>query len=336
MNAKHCLLPATLLMMPLLLGNLSGCTCGFDCNNDDDDQTGTLTFSVSDSLPEDLKQVVIVVNTLTFRRGSEEIVIDNFTDPNDPTSNTVSIDLLRFPGVINFDLISGFELLTGTYTPILGLLTNNENESFVKEADDTIRKLNVSNSNGSITLPNFTVTTGSQEYVAEFGLARALRYFPSDQTYQLTTEGVQVINSEDAGVLGGRVDSTLFDRDAPCSQKLDPDSGNRVYLYEGRDRVLEDLADVFTSSSESTPPANAVAPFAVAKLLESASGTWEYAFGYLPAGEYTIAFACNTSEDDPVNFDGLIIPEPSDQVYEVTLTSGLTTTCDITQDATAC
>ena len=43
-------------------------------------------------------------------------------------------------------------------------------------------------------------------------------------------------------------------------------------------------------------PSDVVAPFAVASLVQNAlTANWEYVFGFLPAGDYTLAFACNTA-----------------------------------------
>ena len=91
------------------------------------------------------------------------------------------------------------------------------------------------------------------------------------------------------------------------------------------------LGDVFTSNSSTTVPSDVVAPFAVASLVQNAlTANWEYVFGFLPAGDYTLAFACNTAADDPVNFDDLVVPQPEAQVYPVTLTEGAAKVCDVT------
>ena len=52
-----------LLALGLLL--LAGCSCGFDCNNEDSKGTTLLRLGFSDALPEALKQVVIEVDSIT-------------------------------------------------------------------------------------------------------------------------------------------------------------------------------------------------------------------------------------------------------------------------------
>ena len=75
-------------------------------------------------------------------------------------------------------------------------------------------------------------------------------------------------------------------------------------------------------------------PFDVAAIEElSFTGNWAYAFGYVPAGSYTMAFSCNTAADDAVNYDDLVIPLPDDQVYEFSLSQSQTKTCDLATGA---
>ena len=106
--------------------------------------------------------------------------------------------------------------------------------------------------------------------------------------------------------------------------------GNRIYLYEGVSLDADNLADIFTSSSDPGVPENAIAPFAVASLVENAfNGNLEYAFGYLPAGDYTMVFACDTTTDESVNYDELVIPLPEDQIYEISLSEGENASCNI-------
>ena len=46
-----------------------------------------------------------------------------------------------------------------------------------------------------------------------------------------------------------------------------------------------------------------------------------------------MAFACDTQQDDPVEFDQLSVPLPTEQVYEITLGGAEITVCDLDTDA---
>ena len=62
------------------------------------------------------------------------------------------------------------------------------------------------------------------------------------------------------------------------------------------------------------------------------TGNWQYSFGFIPADSYTIAFSCNTAADDAVEYDGLDIPLPTNQKYEITLSEGQSGTCNLSVD----
>lgn len=317
---------ALLLAFPALL--LGGCSCGFDCTNEGDN-SAYLTLSLSDSLPEDLSEVVIEIDTITLKRSSGDVVIDTFTIDSVEV-DTFQVDLLAYRGVSRLVVLEDYELETGTYSGIeLGIIDGDINSSYVLESSSgSAYQLDAVS---DFSLSGFTLDSGQQEYVIEFGLAQALSQ-PGSDSYQISTTGVRVQNVDTAAELSGQVDSSLFDTTSPCDEKTDPESGNRVYLYAAQDLDEQVLADVFTAASDSDP-GDATAPFAVATLLENAlTGSWEYAFGFLPAGDYTLAFACDTSGDDAINYDALTIPLPAGQVYTFTLEDAEIYTCDIDAD----
>ncbi|MCB1732310.1 MAG: hypothetical protein KDI21_17720, partial [Halieaceae bacterium] len=67
----------TLPVLTLLLSATGGCSCGFDCNNDRDNNPAMLTLGFSDQDLEQLKQVVIEVDRITLQRnGIEDVVIE--------------------------------------------------------------------------------------------------------------------------------------------------------------------------------------------------------------------------------------------------------------------
>ena len=335
--ALRILLPSLTLLAFLL--PLGGCSCGFDCNNDDSDNGNNLaqlTLGFSDSLPEDLKQVVIEVNTITLRRsGLEDVVIDTFTIPelNLVNATTFQVDLLKYRGIKQLLVIEDRELVTGTYSGVsIAILTGDVNKSYVQEDDDSLKEISVTG--GVLSAPGMLLSSGQQAFTVEFGLAQALQYQESTGTYLLTNTGVRTEDNQSAARLSGTVDDSLFNTVSPCNAKTDPEKGNRVYLYKGLNLRNENLADVFTTQSQTSIPANAIAPFAVASMAEdSLTGIWNYAFGYIPAGSYTIAFACNTEADDAVDYNGLTIPLPTGQKYEVTLSEGELTTCNLAEGA---
>ncbi|MDH5171088.1 MAG: DUF4382 domain-containing protein [Gammaproteobacteria bacterium] len=322
-------------LLPVIAGTifLGACSCGFDCNNEDSQGTTVLSLGLSDALPEDLKQVVLEIDSITFRRvGAADVVVDSFTIPalNLVSADTFQVDLLQYRGRNRLVVITDLELPSGNYSQVLlKVLGGDVNRSYVQRSDDTLGELNVSG--GVLTLPGANFARSNQDYTVEFSLAQSLRAQSADTLYLLSAQGVRLENNATAASLSGRVDSSLFNSVAPCSDKTEPGRGNRIYLYQGSRQSGKRLGDVFASNSGTTVPGDVLAPFAVASLVQnSLTANWEYVFGFLPAGAYTMAFSCNTAADDSVDYDGLVVPLPTSQVYSVTLAAGAAVVCDLT------
>jgi hypothetical protein len=328
---------AAVAMLLALITSLGGCGCGFDCNSNNKKQgPASLTLGFSDEAVEELKQVVIEVDSIRFRRSNvADIVVDTFTIDELGLVDAASfqMDLLTFRGRKQLLVIENLELDAATYSSVLvTLLDGDVNLSYVQESDDTLKQLN--QSLGGLSLPGFTLSSGEQDYTVEFSLAQSLQYRTGADDYLLATNGIRVEDNSIAASLSGRVATSLFDTVSPCDAKPDPEEGNRIYLYQGTGLTDVQLADVYTAASSNTIPDNAQAPFAVATLFqEETTGSWQYVFGYLPAGAYTLALSCNAADDDPVDFDEITVPLPDTQRYEIDLSEGASDICDLDEAA---
>jgi hypothetical protein len=306
---KMCI--ATTLALAMLL-SLSSCGCGFDCNsNSNKPDPASLTLALSDQALEQLKEVVITIDRVTFvRSGGDNVVVDTFTIPGLglEEADTFQLDLLDYLGRNTLAIITGLEMDVGSYSSIqFDLLDANNNFSYALESDDALKEINVASS--VLSVPGFSLSAGSENYVVDFNLAQALQYRSLQDDYLLASDGIRVEDTTTAARLSGSVDSSLFNSVSPCDEKEEPESGNRIYIYSGISLADGSLADVYTGNSSSTVPAAAVAPFAVASLYEDAVlGGWQYIFGFLPAGDYTLAMSCNALDDDPVDYDEIVVP----------------------------
>jgi hypothetical protein len=326
------------LLLALFFLPLGGCGCGFDCNdNDNNNNPASLTLGFSDSLPEALEKVFIEVDSITFRRsGAEDVIVDTFTvtigSETFTDVDTFQMNLLDYQGFKQLVVIKDLSLDTGTYSEVvIGIVDDIIDNSYVDDSDGERQTLTIAG--GSLTLKDLRLSSGTEIYSVEFGLAQAL-HESSPDNYELSTTGMRLENNQLDATLSGQVDPTLFNTAIACSEKPEPLVGNRVYLYQGRDLLLERLADVYTSGSSEPPPEDALAPFAVASLQQvEFTGNWEYSFGYLPAGDYTLAFSCNTEGDDSIEYDGLVIPLPEGQVYNLTLAEKDKAQCNLEEGA---
>ena len=324
------------LLTIALTGSLQGCGCGFDCSSDDDETlTGTLTLGFSDAPLDDATEVVLVVDAITLQGNNiADVVIETFTidELGLQEAETFRIDLLSFPGLQQLLVLSNLELTTGNYSAIvLELLDGDVNQSYVMDLQGQ-KVLNAPAS--QLTVPGLSISAGSQAYTVEFALGQSLLYAVSADNYELTNEGIQVIDNDVATTIDGTVDPGLFNLEEPCLSKTNPQQGNRVYLYSGTGHTAANLTDVYTSASATTVPDGAIAPFKTTRVLENSTfGRWEYIFAFVPAGDYTLVFSCHAEDDDPVDYDGIILPFPTDQIYELTVSAGTASTCNLATGA---
>lgn len=314
----------------------SGCTCGFDCSSDNDDNATpvSLTLLFSDALPDELKEVVISVDRIEFVRDTGQTIdVDTFSISrlNLEGADTFEIDLLTVNGNSPLTVLESQTLEPDFYEKINIYINDAAPDlSYVLDATDMRRPLTVP---GNVLAVNGRQFNGGPlELVVEFGLAQALQFIGDEAGYRLTTDGIRLQNTATAVNLRGSISSELLDATPGCDSKTDPLTFNRVYIYEGEPTTL---ADLFTEDSAITAPEGAIAPFAVASLQPStgADTPLSYFFSYLPQGDYTVAFTCNAENDDPTDYDGITVPEPAEQAYPVSLpTSGETYECNLSTE----
>lgn len=330
---------AAWLVLAVILALPAGCgSCGFDCGSDDDDRgPALLDLGFTDESVEQLKQVVIEVDRITLRRsGAADVIIDTFTieDLDLVGVDSFQVDLLQYRGRNQLTVIEDLELEPGTYSDMLiDILDGDINRSYVQESGDDLKPLNLDA--GSLSLSGFELAAGDESFAVVFSLAQSIRYRAATDDYLLSDEGVRVIDSTRAASVSGRVDRELFDNAEGCRDKTDPEVGNRVYIYRLASQGTATLGDVYTDGSSAEVPDNTRAPYSVAALAEDVlTGNWQYAFGFLPADDYVLAFSCDTEGDDPVDYDGFVVPLPDGQVYEIELSEGERAACDLAPGAT--
>lgn len=321
------------VMVVALTVPLAGCPCGFDCS-DDSEPSGPalLNLGVSTDVFTDAKAVVITISSLRLIGSgtTEDVFIDTFDVDGLGLSDadTVQLDLLQYPALNQLLLVTAQEIEPGDYAAVsLAVLDGDVNLSSVLDNQDQENELNVAN--GELRVEGFNLGSGPEAFTITFSLARALQVREASDDYLLTATGARVTDNESSASIAGRLAGDLFNTVTPCDEKTDPEKGNRLYLYKDLDEE-EQAVDAFTAGNSNEIPDLAVAPYAMSSPTEnSLSGGWEYAFGFLPAGQYTLRFTCAAESDDPIDYDGLIIPLPEDQEYSIDLTTSEAATCDI-------
>ena len=114
---------------------------------------------------------------------------------------------------------------------------------------------------------------------------------------------VRVMNFSDTGRVHGTVDASLVDVNNDRCLAADPTlTGNAVYVFEGPDAVLDDVAAEETDGA-APPLTSDVVEFNVTE------GEFEYHLGFLPHGTYTLAFTCSAMADGAGDDDYPPTPE---------------------------
>lgn len=327
---------------------LAGCGGGGGGGGSDDPPapaTAKVSFNVTDAPVDDAAAVVITVDKVILRRdGADDVVVDRFSIPPLNLSNvdTFQMNLLDYRNGERLLIVNDLVVPAGTYSQVvLQVIDNNINASYVDEISTGLRKP-IKQPSGDLKLGGFTANAnGVYAFTLDFDLRKAMTYNPGNNgngqdRYILKPRGVRVIDQALAASLSGRVDSALFNTATACASKPDPKVGNAVYLYAGTSLAPSSLVDVYDPEIATGLPVGAVNPLAAANIYQGADGIWRYHFGYVPAGNYTLAFSCNAAGDLADTYDGIAIPLPSTQKIELTLATGQARSCNLPIAGAAC
>ncbi len=311
-----------LAIVTALSAALLGCGGGGG-GSDDSSSTGTVSLGITDAPVDDADHVVITVDKIILRRdGASDVVVDRFTIPSLNLNNaeTFQIDLLDYQHGNQLLVVDDLEVPAGSYAHvILQVLDNNVNYSYV-EIDGA--RTPIKQPSNELKLGGLNVVSdGVYTYTLDFDLRKAMTYNPGPDRYILKPRGVRIVNYALAATVSGSIDSALFDTDPQCAGKTVPTAGNVVYLYQ-QGVASGTLADVYDPEIATGVPADAVNPYAAVNVYQADDGSWHYYFGYIPAGQYRLAFSCNAEGDYADSYDGIAIPLPSSQEVLIAPTAG--------------
>ena len=278
----------SLLTLSLLSSlSLYGCGGSSDYSGGRGDMpNGELTLSITDAAVDNASEVWVQFSAIEIKPESGPSITHVFDTP-------MRINLLSLQGSLSQDFFNNLSVPSGVYNWVrLAVDTDGVADSYII-MNDGMHELTIpSGSKSGLKISNgFIVGANSQTAVTiDFDLRKSV--VMSSGQYKLKPV-LRLVNNDEAGALNGSIDAALT-TGANCSDQ-DPKTGNAVYVFAGHDASVDDI--------------DKISPDPVTTALMSLNvqtGNYDYEVGFLPAGNYTVAYTCMADLDDPEVDDAIL------------------------------
>ncbi|WP_046004414.1 DUF4382 domain-containing protein [Pseudoalteromonas rubra] len=277
---------------------------GSDSNSEPNNQTNVLSeqktmfsLGVSDAAVNNVAQVNLVF---------KEVVLQGATGTTtrfetlDESGNPQKVNLLAYQGSSTFELIADTEIDAGDYEWMRVTVVNgvegeaSEMRSHVVYEDESRAALAVkrkgNDGEGEIQINSVLVNQGENDYVLEFDLGKALVKTGNSSTVYLKPTAVRLENQALVFDISGTVTADLQTACIADNAALAPTVGGFkqvVYLYTQTEGELGDVQEEGSG------------PMATAVINQEG----QFEIGFVPAGDYQIAYSCLGHLDDPESVD---------------------------------
>ncbi|WP_242441658.1 DUF4382 domain-containing protein [Pseudoalteromonas piscicida] len=255
-------------------------------------QKTTVSVGVSDAAVNNLEEVNLVIQRLTFRgAGQDDVTFDTL----DAQGNPMKINLLDYTGDDFYLVVNDQEIAAGNYEWIRADIVNGSNGanfdmvSNVRFLDGSQAPLAVTRKGndgiGEIQLNDFSLNEGKNQIVLEFDLNKALLKRGNDDTVYLKPTAVRLENLLTSFEIEGTVSEALKNACIADNADLVPAVGEYkhvVYLYQADVEVPSDI-----SEADSAPVATA-----------NVDAESEYELAFIGAGDYKLGYSCLGHLDD--------------------------------------
>ena len=233
-----------------------------------------ITISITDA-PIDLASSV----NISFARI--ELSGPNVVPSVLAVSPAANVDLFQLQGGLSQTLVSTLQAKPGHYTTLsLTILADQDSgQSNITLPDGTHILYLQPGLPQQVNMPvDFDFGSGQDLFITvDFDLRKSIIVDPNDPSKFQLIPSMRAVLNRDAGAITGNVANTLI----TC---VDP----AAYVFAG---------DVTPSDVDISDP-NHVNPVSTALVgLNSTSGLYNFTAGFLPAGDYTVAFTCSASQD---------------------------------------
>ncbi len=281
---------------------LSG--CGGGGSGGSSSSTGELSLGITDGPVENASEVVVSFTSVELQ-GAERKLIE--------FDEAKTLNLLALQGEDRLLLLDGETLASGDYQWIrLGV---NEADSYIV-IDGSQYPLEIPSSaqTGLKLNRGFTIGVGStNDFTIDFDLRKSIHQEGTGD-YKLRPT-LRLVDNLEVNTINGTVAEALI-IDPDCNNGPNNDTGNAVYLFNGNDTSLQDI-----QGNDADPMASATV------VLNPDTELYAFTIGYVPVGDYTVAFTCDALLDINTEDNGADNNEGNDIVsfstgFDVNVTTG--------------
>lgn len=269
---------------------LAGCL-----GSSDEGGNGSLTLLLTDAPVHDVAQLWVEFDGVTLHREGGPPIEILF-------ESAIQVDLLTLTPDNAAELLKEEPIPAGSYTQI-ALHVNAQHDGVydsyaVLNGGGQVELFVPSGAQTGLKVINSFTITANQEtsFLIDWDARMGLVINPPGLPGYILRPTLRIIDLTEYGTLAGTVAMPLV-LDASCSNDLNLDTGNAVYVYDSFDVGTESPGDMGGAGHT---------PVATATVSQQANG--EYAFStILSPGEYVVAFTCQASDDDPEEADDIAL-----------------------------
>lgn len=259
---------------------LSG--CGDDAVQEMNTGSGSLSVGISDAPIDGAFSVVISVAGITVKPNSLVAIATTF-DPPRP------IDLLQLQGGDSQLLLDNVTVPGGAYSQVVLKMDPNPTNSYLTDSNGRHLLILASGATNNLVLNKpFTVPqNGSVALTIDFDLRKSILPPAQDSSDFQLKPALRLVQNDKSGKISGTVPSAMVNASG-CGTSA-------IYLYTGSNVIPHDVSSSITDPISST-----------LVWLNNNSGKYEYSFGFIPVGTYTISLTCQANQDNPETTDSAV------------------------------
>ena len=277
--------------------------CGGSSSDNPAPQTGDVQLSMPDAPADDLTRVQLTLNAVALKPAQGSMIRRDLDEP------LVIEDLLALQGAKSTVILPTTEVPAGRYNWIRLYVQSGDGNTYVIDDNGGEFPLyvpgqqNNQNRERHVQLVSgFAVPVdGEVNFTLDVDLRRAITK-PTNKDYYLLRPAIRIVDNSKVGIIEGTISDSLID-DETCTSVMEGDTvqGNAVYLYTGRDAQTGDVFvdDQGAAIDSDNPVTTATVNY------NSGNDAYEYQIGFVPEGDYTLAFTCQSLDDMPDTDDNL-------------------------------